>query len=92
MIRRNFLARILAATVFGKFIKVYDDDRKPYTATDVLRDIEDSNRRWKKTWFVDQKNGKITNNGLSFENPITMSEAINRCSRSGDVIFMSKSK
>ncbi len=84
MNRASFLTRIALGTLATLGWK--RKERKPYTATDVLKDREVG-----KTWFV-IKNGKDTNDGLSFESPISMNEAMRRISSSDDVVYVLKSK
>ena len=46
-----------------------------------------------KVWYIDERNGINTNNGLSFDKALkSLPEAYSRCARSGDVIFMSRTK
>ena len=87
MNRASFLTRIALGTPATLGWK--RKERKPYTATDVLKDREVG-----KTYFVDYKRGKDTNDGLSFEKPITWDAAMSRINwgSSPDLIYVLKPK
>ena len=93
MNRASFLSRIalgILAMLGWKW-----KERKVLTATDILEQRRlwgPHISNWKgRTWFV-AKNGKDTNDGLSYERPISMPEAMRRVESSEDIIYVLKSK